>query len=69
MTDEREPATQSFRTSPVFPAVYNDVLAKMIQAEENEGGRPAPEPCDTPATMSSPNGAASSTPSRMSRPQ
>jgi hypothetical protein len=67
MTDDREPATQSFRTIPVFPAVYNDVLAKMIQAEEIEGGRPAPEPCDMPAAMSSPNGAASSTPSRMGR--
>lgn len=31
-----------------FPAAYNDVLARMIQAEENEGGPPPPEPCDTP---------------------
>lgn len=27
---------------------YNDVLAKMLQAEENEGGPPPATPCDTP---------------------
>lgn len=31
-----------------LPATSNDVLARMIQAEENEGGPPLPEPCDTP---------------------
>ena len=38
----------SSRPTMAFPAAYNDVLARMIQAEENEGSPPLPEPCDTP---------------------
>ena len=30
---------------------FDDVLAKMMQAEVNEGGPPPPTPCDTPVTV------------------
>lgn len=37
------------RSTPSEPP--NDVLAKMIQAEVNEGGPPPAAPCDTPAEV------------------
>lgn len=30
---------------------FNDVLAKMMQAEVNEGGPPPATPCDTPVEV------------------
>lgn len=44
MTDER-----SKQNSPLF----DDVLARMMQAEVNEGGPPPATPCDTPFEIDS----------------
>lgn len=33
---------------PQLTQAFNDVLAKMMQAEVNEGGPPPATPCDTP---------------------
>lgn len=43
-------------TKPTLPPsqAFNDVLARMMQAEVNEGGRPPATPCDTPVEIISP---------------
>lgn len=49
-----EPDERLMQPTTPRPASYpasNDVLAKMIQAEENEGGPPSPEPCDMPPRL------------------
>lgn len=39
----------STKPTPLPTQEENDVLARMMQAEENEGGPPPATPCDTPA--------------------
>lgn len=39
------------KPNPPSPPPINDVLAKMMQAEVNEGGPPPATPCDTPAEI------------------
>lgn len=36
------------KPTPVPTEAFNDVLARMMQAEVNEGGPPPATPCDTP---------------------
>jgi hypothetical protein len=38
----------SAKPTPPLIQACNDVLARMMQAEENEGGPPPATPCDTP---------------------
>jgi hypothetical protein len=39
------------KPTPPPTQAFNDVLARMMQAEVNEGGRPPATPCDTPAEV------------------
>lgn len=44
------PVSSSHPKQPPSQA-FDDVLAKMMQAEVNEGGPPPPAPCDTPVEV------------------
>lgn len=41
----------SAKPAPPPTQAFNDVLARMMQAEENEGGPPSATPCDTPVEV------------------